>query len=134
LIAISRANPAFRGSDPGMVSTQFALLIQQAVVGQNQVRAVANQQIPANCDTKFAQAFDLANQCDRIDHDSVSNYANFAAPENSRRDQVENVFKAMMENGMPGVIAALATNNNISLGRKDVDNLALTFVAPLRSN
>jgi hypothetical protein len=39
-----------------------------------------------------------------------------------------------MEYSVPGVIAALASNNNINLSGKHVDNLAFTFVAPLRSN
>jgi hypothetical protein len=47
---------------------------------------------------------------------------------------VENVFNATMEDSVPGVIAALAANNDINLRGKHVDNLALTFVAPLRSN
>jgi hypothetical protein len=39
-----------------------------------------------------------------------------------------------MEDGVPGVIAALASNNDVNLRGKHVDNLTLTFVAPLRSN
>jgi hypothetical protein len=47
---------------------------------------------------------------------------------------MQNVFNAAMEDGVPRVIAALASNNDVSLRCKHVNNLALTFVAPLRSN
>jgi hypothetical protein len=47
---------------------------------------------------------------------------------------VENVLDAAIENSVPGVIAALAANNDISLRGKHVDNLTLTFVTPLRSD
>jgi hypothetical protein len=47
---------------------------------------------------------------------------------------VENVFNATMEDGVPGVIAALTANDDISLCGKNVDNLTLAFVAPLRSD
>jgi hypothetical protein len=62
------------------------LLIEQAVIRQNQVSAVADQQIPPNCNPKFAQAIDLAEQRDRVNNDAVSNYANLTAPQNSRGD------------------------------------------------
>jgi hypothetical protein len=39
-----------------------------------------------------------------------------------------------MEDSVPRVIPTLASNNDVSLRGKHVDNLALTFVAPLRSN
>src|SRR4029077_9830173 len=133
-ITIGRANPAFGGSNSGMASTQFPLLIEQAVVRQNQVSAVADQQIPANCNPQFAQAIDFAKQCNRVDNNAVSNHANLAASQNSRGDQVKNVFNATMEDSVSGIIAALAANNNVNLCGKHVDDLALTFVAPLRSN
>jgi len=47
---------------------------------------------------------------------------------------VQNVFNATMKDRVSGVIAALASNNDVSLRGKHVNNLALTFVAPLRSN
>ena len=96
--------------------------------------AITNEQILANRNSQLAQTIDLAKQRDRVDNDTVSNHANLAASQNSRGDQVKNVFNATMEDGVSGVIPALASNNDVSLRGKHVDNLTFTFVAPLRSN
>jgi hypothetical protein len=37
-----------------------------------------------------------------------------------------------MNDRVPGVIAALASDNNVSLGREHIDDLSLPFIAPLR--
>jgi len=39
-----------------------------------------------------------------------------------------------VDDRVAGVIAALTANNYIGLGREDVDDLALSFIAPLRAN
>ena len=44
---------------------------------------------------------------------------------------MEHVFDAAMEDRVPGVVAALAADNDVALGGKHVDDLTLAFVAPL---
>ena len=41
------------------------------------------------------------------------------------------VFNAIDHNRMAGVVAALTADDQISLARKNIDKLALAFVAPL---
>jgi hypothetical protein len=114
--------------------SQFALLIEYAVVRQDKVSAIANEQVLINFDSQFAQPFYLGDQRDRIDNNAVSNHANFAAPEDSRRDQVQNVLKAAMDDSVPGIVAALTADNNVGLASKHVDDLALALVAPLHAD
>src|ERR1700745_530382 len=44
------------------------------------------------------------------------------------------VFHAAMNDCMPGIIAALAADNDVRLRSKHVDNLAFALVAPLHSD
>ncbi len=70
----------------------------------------------------------------RPDHDAVSNQANFAAPEDSRRDQMKNVLHAAMDHGVAGIVATLTADNNVGLGSEHVDDLALALIPPLHPN
>ncbi len=47
---------------------------------------------------------------------------------------MQNVSLAAVDNGMAGIVPALAANNHVRLGSQDVDDFALTFIAPLRAN
>ena len=78
LVCVSRADAAFGCSD--LAPTQLALFIEQTVVGQNQMRAIANEQIPPDRDSQLAQAIDLGDERDRIDHHAIADHANFSAP------------------------------------------------------
>ena len=112
-ISVGRTDPAFGRSNSGPTLPQFALLVDQAVIRQNQVSAIANEKIPADCDTQVTQAVDLGDKGDRIDNNAVANHANFAAPEYSRRDEVQDVFDAPMNDGVSGVVSALAADHNV---------------------
>src|SRR4029077_64434 len=68
------------------------------------------------------------------DNYAVSDHANFAVTQDSRRNQMQDIFHAAMNDCMPGIIAALAADNDVGLRSKDVDNLAFALVAPLHSN
>ena len=58
----------------------------------------------------------------------------FAAPEDSRRDQMQDVLDAAVNDRVPGVVAALTADNNVCLGSKDVDDLPLALISPLHAN
>jgi hypothetical protein len=47
---------------------------------------------------------------------------------------MQNVFLSAMNNSMAGVVTALASDNDIGVGGKDVDDLSLPFIAPLRAD
>jgi hypothetical protein len=96
--------------------------------------AVANEQILADCDAHVSQTVDLGDKGDRIDHNAVADHANFSAPENSRGDEVQNVFDASMNDGVSGIVSALAADDNVGFAREHIDDLAFSLIAPLRSN
>ena len=47
---------------------------------------------------------------------------------------MQDIFDAAIYDRVPGVVAALTPDDDISPGSKDVDDLALALVAPLHSN
>ena len=96
-VAVGRADAALGRSNFGPAFAQLALFVEQAVIRQNEMRAVADEQIFADCDVHFPQAFDLGDERERIDNDAVADHADFAASKNSRRDQVQNVFRSADE-------------------------------------
>jgi len=96
------------------------------------MRAIANEQIPADRNSQLAQALDLGNERDGIDDGAVADYASFSTPEYAGRDQMQNVLHASMNDGMSSVVPSLAADNDVSFSGEDIDNLAFALVAPLR--
>src|SRR5436189_2272298 len=79
LVAIGWADPTLGGSNAA--PAQFALLVEHTVVRQDQMSAIANEQVLIDFNSQFAQTIDLGEQRDRIDNNPISNHANFAASE-----------------------------------------------------
>src|SRR5947209_8699344 len=104
------------------------------MIRKDEMSAVANEQVAADMDAEFAQTIDLANQRHWIDDDAVPDDAPFPAPQNSRRNQVQNVLRPAMDNSMPGVIPTLAAHNDVRLRSEDIDDFAFAFVPPLRAD
>ena len=131
LVAVGRADAALGRADFRVALPHLALFIERAVIRQDEVRAVADQQVPADLDPDLAQTVDLADERDRIDDDAVADHANFPRPQNAGRDQVQNIFLAAVDDGVSGVVAALAADDDIRLLGQDVDDFAFAFIAPL---
>src|SRR5262249_37266599 len=131
-VSISRPDPSLRRSNPP--STQLPLLVKYPVVRQHKVRAIANEQVPVDFNPQLTQAADLSDQRHRIDNNAVSNHTDFTAPEDSGRDQMQNIFHSAMNDGVPGIVTALTADNDVGLGSKHVDDLAFALIAPLHSN
>ena len=98
------------------------------------MRAIAHQKILADFYSKLAQVLNLGHQRDRIDNHAVPDDADFSAAQNSRRNEMENISRVAVNDGVACVVTALAADDHIGLAREHVDDLALSFVAPLRAN
>ena len=77
LVAVGRTDAALGRADFRPPFAQFALFVEHAVIRQDQMRAIADEQILADLDAELAQAFDLAHERNRIDHDAVADHATF---------------------------------------------------------
>ena len=47
---------------------------------------------------------------------------------------MQDVFGAAMNDRVSGIIAALAADDDVGLGREHVDDLPFPFIAPLRAD
>ena len=100
LVAVGRPDAALGRADFGAAFAQLALLVEHAVIGQNQMRAIADEQILADRDADLSQAFDFGDERDRIDDHAVADDANFAAPQNAGRNQMQDVLGPAMDDGV----------------------------------
>jgi hypothetical protein len=82
----------------------------------------------------LSQSIDFSDERQRIDNDAVANHTNLSTPEYSRGNKVEDVFGAPMNDRVPGIVAALAADNNVSLGSEHIDDFAFSLIAPLRAD
>ena len=96
--------------------------------------AVTDEQILADGDTGITQPRDLRDQRNGIDDNAVADDANFSTSQNSRGDQMQDVFESAMNHGVPGIVPSLAAHDNIRRACENVDDLTLPFVAPLRTD
>ena len=80
------------------------------------------------------QFCNLFDERQRINHHPVPNHADFLSPQDTGGDETENVFLIPVNNGVTGVVTALAANDDLRRLRKHVDDFAFPLVAPLCAN
>ena len=104
------------------------------MIRHNQVGAIAHQKVLADFYSEPAQLSDLGHQRDRIDNHAVSDDANFSAAQNPGGNEMENISRAAVHDGVSCIVTSLAADDHIGLARKHVDDFPFSFVAPLRAN
>ena len=88
LVGVAGADAAARGADLELAQAGLAGLVEQQVVGHDQV-AVGRDLQPAGVDAAGAQRVELVDQDLRVDDDAVADHAALARVEDPRRDEVE---------------------------------------------
>lgn len=95
--------------------------------------AVGNEElIGGNFNAFRFEAFDLLTEANGIQHHAISNDA-LLSPKDARGDEVKDVFFALGDHGMTGVISALSTDNEVSFFGQEIDDFSLSFIAPLEA-
>ena len=131
LVLVGRADAALGGADLVLALENLALLIQLAVIRENEVRRLADQQVLLNLDAELGQADDLAHEAHRVYDHSVADHTHLALAEDAGRDEVQDVLGLANIDGVTGVVAALRADDDVRLLRQNVDDLALALIAPL---
>ncbi len=108
-------------------------LLDSAVKREDDVGAVADLQLRPDVDADRLEAGDFVEQRGRINHHAVADNSLNTRAQNAAGDQLQYEFLAADEDGMAGIVAALIASHGIKLFREQVDDFALAFVAPLRS-
>ena len=133
LVAVSRADATLGGADLlAVAELAFLRAVKLLVVLQDDVRAVGDEQAVAEVDPALGQILQLVHQADDIDHQAVADHAFAVFAQDTRRREVEHIFLVADLHGVAGVVAALVAHHPVHVRGEYVDNLAFTFVAPLR--
>ena len=134
LVLVRRPDAARRGADALVSAPRLRQRLEVAVVGQDDVGPVADEQPAADLDALRRQGVDLREQRLRVDHHAVADDAPHARMQDARRQQVQNELGAAHPHRVAGVVASLVTRHNGRVGGEEVDDLALALVTPLRTD
>jgi len=137
LVLVSRSDAAAGGADPGagIGRRVLAQRVEFAVQRQDQRRIVGDAEIVAIDDHALGrQPVDFADQRMRINDDAIADHSQFSRPHNARGQQRELVDNPVDDQRVAGIVAALEADDDIGPLGQPVDDLALTLVAPLRSD
>jgi hypothetical protein len=97
------------------------------------MRTVAQKEPTFDVDSAFGKPIDFGHERYRVDHNTVADYAHHAGPEYAGRHQVKDIAFVSYFDSVPGIIAALVSNDHVDILGKDVDDLSFTFISPLCS-
>jgi hypothetical protein len=104
------------------------------VIRENNVRAIADDQVFADGNFLFLETVELVDEVDGVDDDTVSDDAGLVLAKNAGWDEVQDVLLLTDDDRVAGVIPALATDNDVGFVREEVDDLSFSFVTPLGAN
>ena len=82
-------------------------------------------------DALCGEAVDLLQDIARVNDHARADDVYAVRIQDARGDELKFVFGAVHDNRVAGIVAALAADDQIGFGRKNIDELALAFVAPL---
>src|SRR5438128_5022577 len=88
----------------------------------------------AGVDFARPELVQLGDQQPRVDGDARADNAQRARVEDARWDQVDGEATLLVDDSVPGIRPAVPTDNQISIARQQIDDLALAFVAPMAPN
>ena len=135
LVFVGRADAAAGGADAALAAQAFARQVDGAVVGHDQVRAVADlQQLVLREEAALPQLIDLGEEHGRIDDHAVADHAHFPGVQDAGRNQVQDRLVAIDDHGVAGIVAALVASDDVGVLGQKVDDLPLALIAPLRSD
>ena len=101
------------------------------VIRHHHMGATRDLQIRTDLDTSLMKAFDFLQELLGIHHDAVADDAGCSLPQNPGRDQVQDVLGLADNDRVSGVGSALGSGYDVRLFGHEIDDLALTLVAPL---
>src|SRR5580692_5225392 len=104
------------------------------MVGKNDLRAIGDEKIAVHFDARSTQRCDLFQKSQRIDDHAIADHARALRPQYSPRNQLQNKFLAIDDDGMSGIVSAGVARHHRKSPREYIDNLPLALVAPLRAD
>ena len=133
-VFIGWSDSARRGADRRGSARRLRRFIHFAVIRENQMRAITEKQASARFDSRFSKVFHFDQQGRGVHHGSRADDRLLARPQDSAGDQLQDVFMIIKNNGVAGVMSARVAGRIVERLGQVVDDLALAFIAPLRSH
>ena len=135
LVLIGRANATAGGADARERIRGLARRIEFLMQGQDQRGVLGDaQRGRRDLDPLPFEPADLFHQRARVEHDAVADDRQLSRPHHAGRKEREFVGRAVNDEGVAGIVAALKAHHDIGLLREPVDDLAFALVAPLGSD
>ena len=131
LVFIGGADAAAGGSDLGAAGRSLCRELNHAVVGEDNLRAVGQEKLAVDGQAHALEHADFAEQGRGVDDDAITDDALAAGAENAARDEVQDKFSAVDDDGVAGVVAASVAGDDLVALGQDIDDLAFAFIAPL---
>ena len=133
LVLVGRPDAARGRPEFALAAARLRQQIQIAMVGQDEVGLVADEDTGSDIDAGLRELVHLRKERLGIDHHAVADDAGDARMKNSGRNQPQNELRALDVHGVAGVVAALIPGHDRKMRGQQVDDLALAFVSPLRA-
>ncbi len=112
-VFIRRSDATRSGADLICAARAFRGFIEFAMVRKNQMSAIADVQAAGHVHARLAESLDFVDQRAGINHHAHANDGVLFRPQNSARNQLENVLVLADDDGMPGIMAASHANDEI---------------------
>jgi hypothetical protein len=116
-VFVRRADAARGGADLRFAARQFGGAVHFAVIGENHVRAIAEEKPPANVDRTLLQIFQFAQQRGEIDHRAGTDHGLLAGAQNSAGNQLQHVLLIVEDDRVAGVVSACVARRVIKRRR-----------------
>ena len=134
LVFVSRAYASTGRADPGLAPPLLIAFLNKPVVFKDKMRAIADKQPPLAGDPCRRQTVYLLFERNRVDHDPVTYGTLFLRMQDPGRNEMKNIFAAVNDYSMTGVVTALIAGYYVEMSSKQVDDLPLTLITPLGTN
>ena len=132
LVRVGRPDAALRRPDPELAEAALAGAVDRDVPRHDHVR-VARQVDALRRDAARLEVVQLLDEDRRVDDAARADHA-FLAPQDPRGHMAQLVGRAVGDDRVPGVRAAVVAADDVRVLRQEVDDLALALVAPLRAD
>src|SRR5690606_13576191 len=133
LVLISGTNALLRCADRLVFrGARLAQAVDLDVVGQNQVRAIAQEQTLLDVTVAAPlHLVDLTDEHRRVHHHALTEHAEGRLAQDAARQEAHHQLLGAHDQRMTGVRSTRVTDDDLGELRIDVDDLAFAFVAPL---
>ena len=122
LVFVGGADAAAGGADLGAAGRGLGGELDHAVVGQDDLGAVGDEELRGGVvrgQAGVLELFDLVEEGRGIEHDAVADDAFAAGAQDAAGDQLQNELLAVDDDGVAGVVAAGVAGDDVEASRRE---------------